>query len=495
MLETSHRRVEQWPIDRLISYARNARTHSDEQMAQIAASIVEFGWTNPVLVDGRGNIIAGHGRVLAAQRPGLDTVPVLVIDHLTDAQRRAYILADNKLALNAGWDEALLSAELVRLREEDFDLDLIGFSDDDLGRLLAGEGQGNGSFGDADDTAPEPPADPITRPGDLWLLGPHRLLCGDASVVTDVDRLLAGTVPHLMVTDPPYGVDYDPGWRHEAGVSSSARTGKVTNDHRADWREAWALFPGDVAYVWHAGIHARTVAESLEVCGFRIRAQIIWSKPRFVLGRGDYHWQHEPCWYVVREGKTGHWQGARDQATLWAIGHGGDENEATIHGTQKPVECMRRSILNNSATGEAIYEPFCGSGTTLMAAEATGRVCLSGSRSTPATVMSSSGAGRSLPAAGVSWRTMAGLSTICGAQGCVRQSCCMSLVEAVVNVAVGYGVAVAAQVLVFPLFGLHVSLSDNLFLGGIFSIVSIARSFVLRRLFESCRRVPGRVES
>ena len=185
---------------------------------------------------------------------------------------------------------------------------------------------------------------------------------------------LAGAVPHLMVTDPPYGVSYDPSWRNEAGVSSTSRTGKVANDDRADWREAWALFPGEVAYVWHAAIHARTVAESLEACGFVVRSQIIWSKSRFVLGRGDYHWQHEPCWYAVRKGGTGHWQGARDQATIWPIASGEDDG-ATGHGTQKPVACMRRPIEHNSEDGDSVYEPFSGSGTTLIAAERTGRRC------------------------------------------------------------------------------------------------------------------------
>ena len=367
--------IERWPVERLLPYAANARTHSDDQVAQIAGSIAEFGFNVPCLVDERGVLIAGHGRLMAARRLGLVEVPVIRLGHLTDAQARAFRLADNQIALNSGWDDALLSAELARLREDGFDLDLLGFSDDDLDRLLAEECEEGPGDGDENEV-PEPPADPVTRPGDLWLLGKHRLLCGDATVATDVERLLSGTVPHLMITDPPYGVDYDPGWRNEAGVSATARTGKVTNDHRADWREAWALFPGDVAYVWHAGVHARTVAESLEVCDFRIRSQIVWAKPRFVLGRGDYHWQHEPCWYAVREGATGHWQGARDQSTVWSIGHDGEEDEATVHGTQKPVECMRRPILNNSAEGDAIYEPFCGSGTTLIAAETTGRICL-----------------------------------------------------------------------------------------------------------------------
>jgi DNA modification methylase len=179
-----------------------------------------------------------------------------------------------------------------------------------------------------------------------------------------------------MVTDPPYGVEYDPNWRNEAGVSVTARTGKVRNDDRADWREAWALFPGDVAYVWHSGVRSRTVAESLEACGFNIRAQIVWAKPRLVLGRGDYHWRHEPCFYAVRKGANGNWQGARDQTTLWAIGAAVEEDEATVHGTQKPVECMRRPIVNNSARGDSVYEPFAGSGSTVIAAETVGRVCL-----------------------------------------------------------------------------------------------------------------------
>jgi DNA modification methylase len=178
-----------------------------------------------------------------------------------------------------------------------------------------------------------------------------------------------------MVTDPPYGVEYDPSWRNETGVSATSRTGKVTNDDRADWREAWALFPGDVAYVWHADRQAAVVQASLEANGFAIRCQLVWAKPRFVLGRGDYHWQHEPCWYAVRKGATGHWQGARDQATLWTIGRADEEDDATRHGTQKPVECVRRPIVNNSEAGDAVYEPFAGSGSTLIAAETTGRRC------------------------------------------------------------------------------------------------------------------------
>ncbi len=369
-------RVEMLPVASLVPYADNARQHPPEQVAQLAASIGEFGFNVPVLVDDAGVLIAGHGRVLAARALGLAEVPAIRLAHLTEAQARAYRLADNQLALISTWDEALLAAELRTLRTEEFDLGLIGFDGVTLDRLLGESApEVTAPNGDPDAPAPEPPEAPVTRPGDLWLLGPHRLLCGDATSAADVARLLDGARPHLMITDPPYGVDYDPAWRNEAGVSATMRTGKVANDDRADWREAWALFPGDVAYVWHAGVHARAVIESLEAAGFAVRSQIIWAKPRFVLGRGDYHWQHEPCLYAVHKGKTGHWQGARDQATLWPIGTAGDEDAATIHGTQKPVECMRRPIINNSTPGDGVYEPFCGSGSTIIAAETTGRVC------------------------------------------------------------------------------------------------------------------------
>jgi DNA modification methylase len=365
--------VESWPIERLLPYAANARTHPDEQVAQIAGSIAEFGFNVPCLVDERGVLIAGHGRILGAKRLGLKQVPVIRLGHLTDAQARAFRLADNRIALNAGWDDALLAAELDRLKEDGVNLELLGFAEDELDRLFDDLNRDGAAEGE--DEFSEPPAQAVTRPGDLWLLGPHRLLCGDATVATDVDRLLDSAQPHLMVTDPPYGVEYDPNWRVESGVSSTARPGKVNNDDRADWREAWALFPGEVAYVWHSGVHARTVAESLEGCGFVVRTQIIWAKPRLVLGRGDYHWQHEPCFYAVRKGATGHWQGARDQSTLWTIGTG-EHDDATEHGTQKPVECMRRPIVNNSARGDLVYEPFAGSGSTLIAADSVGRVCL-----------------------------------------------------------------------------------------------------------------------
>jgi DNA modification methylase len=357
-------------------------------VAQIATSMRTFGWTNPILVDEAGNIIAGHGRLAAAVQLGLAEVPTIRLEGITDQQRRALTLADNKLAMNAGWDEKLLVAELQGLGDLQ---GLVGFSPDELMRML---GQRAG-LTDPDEVPPAP-ATPVTVPGDLWLLGPHRLFCGDATSAGAVAVALAGVAPHLMVTDPPYGVEYDPAWRMRAGVSGPTnKMGIVTNDDRADWRAAWALFPGDVAYVWHAaGKHAAEVQASLEATGLEMVSQIIWAKDRLVLSRGDYHWQHEPCWYAVRGGKVHHWVGERDKTTLWRIAVQSGKpyrrparQETTLweidarddsghgHGTQKPVECMRRPIENNSMVGEAVYDPFVGSGTTIIAAETMGRVC------------------------------------------------------------------------------------------------------------------------
>ena len=360
--------IEYRPIGDLIPYARNARTHDAAQVALIAGSIREFGFTNPVLVDGENGIIAGHGRVMAARQLGMAEEPVIELGHLTPAQKRAYVLADNKLGERAGWDMEMLALEVAELQSLGVEMIDLGFSTRDLDDLLR-----QGSADPREDAVPEVPAVPVSRPGDLWRLGPHRLLCGDATDAAAVQRLNAGITPHLMVTDPPYGVSYDPDWRNRAGASETKRTGKVMNDDRADWRAAWALFPGEVAYVWHGALHAAVVAESLEASGFAIRSQIIWAKERLVLSRGHYHWQHEPCWYAVRDKGTGHWAGGRKQTTLWQIASGVQDAE-TVHGTQKPVECMRRPILNNSSAGQVVYEPFCGSGSTIIAAETTGRI-------------------------------------------------------------------------------------------------------------------------
>lgn len=361
-------------VSDLIPYARNARTHSDEQVAQIAASIREFGFTNPVITDGNNGIIAGHGRVLAARKLGMATVPTVELSALTEAQKRAYIIADNKLALNAGWDFQMLGVEFEELQALNFDLGLTGFSPEEIGKVLA---KTNAGLTDPDDV-PDEQDKVVTELGEVWLLGRHRIVCGDSTRADDVAKALNGVSPHLMVTDPPYGVEYDANWRNEVdranGKPYGARAvGVVKNDDRADWREAWALFPGDVAYVWHAGNKAHVVAESLERAGYAIRAQIVWAKSQLVISRGDYHPQHEPCWYAVRKGAVGHYVGDRKQTTLWQIDK--PRKSETGHSTQKPIECMKRPIENNSSPGQAVYEPFSGSGTTIIAAEMTGRSC------------------------------------------------------------------------------------------------------------------------
>jgi DNA modification methylase len=371
-------RVEHWPTERLIPYANNPRLHSEADLEKIAASILKWGWTNPVLVDEKGVLIAGHGRVAAAAKLRLKSIPVIVAHGWSEEEKQAYRLADNELAARASWDPDLLHSELRDLKFGDFDLDLIGFEPDRLEEILGGLG----SSGLTDpDAIPEIPDQPVTRPGDVWLLGDHRVGCGDSTSAADVEPVLAGSRPHLMVTDPPYGVGYDPSWRARRGLSSGKLAqGKVLNDDRADWRQAYALFAGDVAYVWHGALHGDVVGADLAGCGLQRRAQIVWVKQHFTLSRGDYHWKHECCCYAVRDGKTSHWQGDRTQTTVWEILNnnpfGNRQREQSWgHATQKPVECMRRPIINNSRPGQLVYDPFLGTGTGLIAAEMTGRLC------------------------------------------------------------------------------------------------------------------------
>ena len=307
-------------LSELTFYDKNPRTHSDAQVEQIIASMVKFGWTNPILADHDG-IVAGHGRAEAARRlyaaatpirlPSgeelpLGYVPVIDCTGWSPEDRRAYILADNQLALNAGWDMTLLRGEILALSEGGYEIGVLGFDEDFLSGLLVDQAVGLTD----PDAAPPLPEVAITQVGDVWLLGSHRLVCGDSTDSATVAAALAGEKPGLMVTDPPYGVEYDPAWRSRAGISAEVGPahGKVMNDHRDDWREAWALFPGNVAYVWHSGLHAATVAQSLEVCKFRLRAQIVWVKTRPVIGRGNYHWQHEPALYAVQEETDDGWR-------------------------------------------------------------------------------------------------------------------------------------------------------------------------------------------
>jgi DNA modification methylase len=358
-------KIEMWDIDRPKDYPGNARKWSSRAIEKVGASIKTYKWRQPVVVDKDGVIVIGHLRRAAGKSIGETQCPVHVALDLTAAQIRGLRLADNRTNQESDWDIELLAAEFADLQELDFDLTMTGFDSREIDSFTL---QPNA----AEDDLPPVLETPVSRLGDLWLGGPHRVLCGDATSEADVARLLDRQKPFLMVTDPPYGVGYDPEWRKRAGVNNSNRMGTVSNDDRSDWREAWALFPGDVAYVWHGALHAATVAASLEACNFQIRSQVIWAKPSLVIGRGHYHWQHEPCWYAVRT--TGHWNGDRKQSTLWAI-ENRNQDAKTIHSTQKPVELMRRPILNHTKRGELVYEPFLGSGTTLAAAEVTERVC------------------------------------------------------------------------------------------------------------------------
>jgi DNA modification methylase len=366
--------MEHWSVSKLIPYPRNPR-RNDHAIEQMAASITEFGFKIPILIRRDGEVVDGHLRLKAAQKLGLSEVPVILCDEWTEAQVKAFRLMVNRSASWADWDADLVKLEIEDLKLLDFDLNLTGFDPLEIDNFLFGDLEAK-----SEEAIPERRAEPVSQFGDLWSLGRHRVLCGNATSAEAVDRLFGTDVPVLMVTDPPYGVDYDPRWRERAGLGRQRQTGTVPNDDRVDWSAAFRLFPGDAAYVWHAGVHAAEVASTLESAGFRIRAQIIWAKQHFALGRGDYHWQHEPAWYAVREGKSSRWSGDRTQSTLWQVANlnpfgGSSEEAATGHGTQKPVELMRRPILNNSVRGDIVYDPFLGSGTTLVAAHLTERIC------------------------------------------------------------------------------------------------------------------------
>ncbi|MEO8806598.1 MAG: ParB N-terminal domain-containing protein [Burkholderiaceae bacterium] len=303
--------IEQVLVDDVVLDPENARKHSTAQIKKLAKSIEEFGFNAPILIDGDNVLIAGEGRTMAARLLGLEEIPAVRLTHLSPDQRRAFALADNRLPEDATWDDARLKATLASLQLSDFDMKTVGFDDDELARILGA----SSTVGHTDpDSVPPPEKHVVSKAGDVWICGPHRVRCGDSTSESDVAALLAGAKPNLMVTDPPYGVDYDPAWRQRAGlVGAGAATGVVSNDDRADWRAVWRLFPGNVAYVWHGGLHGATVQESLVAAKFKVRAQIAWVKHRPVISRGHYHWQHEPAFYVVRDGADDNWQDRFDE--------------------------------------------------------------------------------------------------------------------------------------------------------------------------------------
>lgn len=365
--------VETWDIDRLRPYVSNPRKN-DHAVERVAVAIKEYGFRVPIVARSTGEVVDGHLRLKAALSLGLKEVPVVLADDLTEAQIKGFRVSVNRMAELAEWDMTLLRAELIDLADLNFDLALTGFDEAFLDDLLAEPENEEEGLTDPDE-APPVPEHPVSRPGDLWILGPHRLICGSSTDPDTVARVLDGVAPNLMVTDPPYGVEYEPGLRDRADArkgkaKSNRATGQVLNDDRADWREAWALFPGQIAYVWHGMKAAGTVFGSLEAEKFEVRAEIVWVKTRPAIGWGRYSAQHESCFYAVR-GKLERFKGA-SQPTVWKIDHSRSD---TGHGTQKPVEAMRRPIEDSSSVGHAVYEPFSGSGTTLIACHQTKRSC------------------------------------------------------------------------------------------------------------------------
>jgi DNA modification methylase len=385
----NHLEVCSWPITRPIPYARNSRKIPERAIGKVAASIKEFGWRVPIVVDKDSVVVCGHTRLLAAKKLGLQQVPVHVADNLTPAQVKAYRLMDNRSHQETDWDLELLGPELEELRGLDFDLELTGFDGREIDDFLS-----DPSDDDRANLAPPVPENPVAKLGDLWVMGKHRLICGDCTQADVVAQLLGSVKPALMVTDPPYGISLDSEWRDRAGLNGYGpaeasylkhRTEGHTNtsissDTRADWSEAFALVPGlQVGYVWHASKFTSEVLAGLLRIGFLHHQQIIWDKTRTVLTRTHYWFQHEPCWYVRK--KNAPWFGRPgDNSTIWTCPSpkfimGGSKEEKCDHPTQKPVELMRKPILNHTKRGELVYDPFLGSGTTLAAAALTERVC------------------------------------------------------------------------------------------------------------------------
>jgi DNA modification methylase len=359
-------------VDALIPYARNARTHSDSQVAQIAASIAEFGFTNPILTDGEKGVIAGHGRLAAARKLALTEVPVIELAHLTPTQKKAYILADNRIAENAGWDEELLKLELAELQDADFNLDLMGFGDEELDRLLDGNVDQAGLT--EDDAVPESPAEPVSRTGDLWVLGQHRLLCGDSTVLSDVERLMDGQLADMAFTDPPYNVDYG----NSAKDKMRGKDRRILNDALGDGFYQFLydaclnllLVTKGACYVCMSSSELHTLQKAWLDAGGKWSTFVIWAKNTFTLGRADYQRQYEPILYGWKQGSNHFWCGDRNQSDIWNYNK---PRVNDLHPTMKPVELVERALQNSSKSRDIVLDLFGGSGTTLIACEKNNR--------------------------------------------------------------------------------------------------------------------------
>ena len=368
--------IEMLPVESLMPYARNARTHSPGQISAVARSIERFGFTNPILIDQDGGIVAGHGRALAARQLGMAVVPCLRVGWLTEAEKRAYVLADNKLAELAGWDDDLLASELGALQADDFDLSLTGFAQDELDDLLIEKTEGKTD----PDATPPVRAEAVTRMGDVWVLGRHRIMAGDSTDGGSVALLMQGEKAALMQTDPPYGVAYVQNaqskqqGKYHADIENDDLDGeKLQAFLEAMIRAAVPSLRSNAAfYLWHPMLTQGTFfAAAAAAAGILVHRQIIWCKPSMVFGRGDYHWQHELCFYGWRQGNRPPFYGSRNQTTLWAVGR----ETSKDHPTAKPVALWLPPIENHTRAGEVMYEPFSGSGSQIIAAEQTGRRC------------------------------------------------------------------------------------------------------------------------
>lgn len=369
--------VQQIELEQLVPYARNARTHSDSQVAQIAGSIAEFGFVNPVLVGGDNIIIAGHGRVMAAKKLGLKTVPTIKLDDLSENQRRALVIADNKIAENAGWDEELLRLELQNLADEDFDLDLLGFDDVELDDLLASLDDDEAAT--LDENIPEVQENPVSRTGDIWIMGEHRLLCGDSTSEADMKKLMGGELADMVFTDPPYNVNYGDTAKDKLRSKGGAKAGrKIMNDNLGDDFEAFLTaacknmlaHTKGALYICMSSSELDTLQSAFRNAGGKWSTFIIWAKNTFTLGRSDYQRQYEPILYGWKDGNDRYWCGARDQGDVWFYNK---PQKNDLHPTMKPVDLVVRGIKNSSKTLDIVLDPFGGSGSTLIAAEHTGR--------------------------------------------------------------------------------------------------------------------------
>ena len=369
-METLH--IEYRQVESLIPYARNARQHSDAQVAQIAASIIEFGWGAPILIDGQNNVVAGHGRLLAARKLCMAEVPVVPMDHLTDIQRKALILADNKIGENASWDEALLGLELAELQDAGFDLDITGFTPEEWDELIAGDNSNDGLTDD--DQVPEVTENPVSRTGDVWLLGEHKVLCGDATKAEDYKALLGDELADMTVTDPPYNVNY-------ANTAKDKLRGThrpILNDNMGEGFSAFLLaicqnilaVTKGAVYIAMSSSELDTLQSAFRAAGGKWSTFVIWAKNTFTMGRADYQRQYEPILYGWKDGSQHYWCGARDQGDVWQIKK---PHKNDLHPTMKPVELMERAVRNSSKTSDIVLDPFGGSGTTLIACEKSGR--------------------------------------------------------------------------------------------------------------------------